>query len=427
MNTKEQQWQRLSDEVTRRGGNGNDVVEAYKELYSVHNEEGIATWLGGLFDPDIGGFYYSNSARDNEYGEYNGEKHYFLPDIESTNQATNFLMTTRMIGSCMELPEWMRKKIIAFNCSLQDPDDGFIYHPQWGKNIRQSRRGRDLMWSVAMEEKFNFKLPYPTANERLKAGLENPDKKDEIMASLPDYFKSRDAYNDYLCSFNWDEKAYAAGNTLAAQGDQIVAAGLADATVDFLNSIQNKDTGIWGKKTGYDATNGILKITCFYEMAKKPIPNPLAVAMSAMDCITLDTRCETVCWQYNAWYSVRNIINNLRTFGGEEGNKTADGIVTEMLRRAPDGIRATAKKVRTFVCDDGSYSYTPEFSSSTSQASRVSLGLKEGDVNATVINCTGVIHNSLRALELNGLYVPLFGKTGYEKFLSAVRLPKDGI
>ena len=35
------------------------------------------------------------------------------------------------------------KKMAEFNCSLQDPDDGYIYHPQWGKNITDHRRGRD--------------------------------------------------------------------------------------------------------------------------------------------------------------------------------------------------------------------------------------------------------------------------------------------
>ena len=140
--------------------------------------------------------------------------------------------------------------------------------------------------------------------------------------------------------------------------------------------------------------------------------------MFAMDCITRPTRVETVCWQYNAWYSVRNVIENLRKFGDD---RLADEIVAEMLRRAPAGIRASAEKVKTFTCDDGSYSYTPEFSSCTSQAQRVSLGLKEGDVNATLINCTGVIYNSLKALELIDYKVTPFDSTGLQKFLAAIR------
>ena len=415
MQNKDELWQRLADEATKKGGNGNDIVDAYKELYSAHSDR-ICTWLGGLFDSEIGGFYYSNSARDNEYHEIDGVKHYFLPDIESTNQATNFMQSSGMIKEFSEIPEWMRKKMIEFNCSLQDPNDGYIYHPQWGKNIKLSRRGRDMMWSVSMEEKFGFKLPYPTAIERLEEANKNADKKEEIMAVMPDHLKSKEAFLEYLNSLDWDNKAYAAGNFIAAQKMQIDAAGLMPTAVDFINSIQNPETGTWGNKTGYEAVNAILKIGAVYE--DNPMPNPMKVAMFAMDCITLPTRVDTVCWQYNAWYSVRNVIQNLRKFGD---HKSADEIVAEMLRRAPEGIRSSAEKVKTFTCDDGSYSYTPEYSSSTSQAARVSLGLKEGDVNATVINCTGVIINSLRALELKEFYVPVFDEQGFEKFLAAVK------
>ena len=142
-------WQRLCEEADKKGGNGAEIVDAYKYLYSVHSDR-LLTWLGGLFDSKIGGFYYSNSARDNEYQELDGVKHYFLPDIESTNQATNLLQSAGVIKEFSELPEWMRKKMAEFNCSLQNPDDGYIYHPQWGKNITDHRRGRDLMWSIAM-------------------------------------------------------------------------------------------------------------------------------------------------------------------------------------------------------------------------------------------------------------------------------------
>ena len=416
MNTKEKQWANLAAEVDRRGGDGVEVVKAYQELYSIHSDK-ICSWLGGLYDHEIGGFYYSNSARDNEYVELDGVKHYFLPDIESTHQATNFLKSSGMLDSYDELPPEMTKKLIDFTCSLQSPEDGYIYHPQWGKNIKLSRRGRDMMWAVEMEEKFGFKLPYPTAIERLSTAEKYSVKKEELLAVMPEHLRSREAFLSYLNSLDWDNKAYAAGNFVAAQVMQIEAAGLMPTAIGFINSMQNPQTGTWGNKTGYDAVNAILKISSIYQ--NHPIPNPMKVAMNAMDCITLPTRVETVCWQYNAWFSVRNVIQNLRKFGD---NKQADEIVAEMLRRAPAGIRASADKVKTFICDDGSYSYTPEFSSSTSQAKRVSLGLKEGDVNATVINCTGVIYNSLKALELIDYKVKPFDKQGLQKFLSAIRI-----
>ena len=414
MQNKEMLWQRLADEATKKGGNGADIVDAYKYLYSVHSDK-LLTWLGGLFDSEIGGFYYSNSARDNEYQEIDGVKHYFLPDIESTNQATNLLQNAGVINEFSELPEWMRKKMAEFNCSLQDPDDGYIYHPQWGKNITDHRRGRDLMWSVAMEEKFNFKLPYPTAIDRLKEAGENLDKREELIKNLPDHLKSKEAFLGYLESFDWDMRAYPAANTLSAQYAQVRAAGLDGVAYEFINSIQNPD-GTWGKLGGYHAVNAILKLGAVYD--NNPMPNPLGVANTAMDAIICDEPVGTVCWQYNAWFSLRNVLGNLRKFGDD---KSADGIVAEILKRAPKGIISTAEKVKTFACDDGSYSYTPEYSSCTSQGARVSLGLKEGDVNASVINCPSVIRNSLMALELEPFIVPIFGSDALEIFLSAVK------
>jgi len=424
MDTREKQWERLAKEVDRRGGDGKAVVEAYKELYSVHSEK-ICSWLGGLYDPEVGGFYYSNSARDNEYWEReDGTRHYFLPDIESTNQATNFLQSSGMIKEFDEVPTWMRDKLVEFCSSLIDPEDGYIYHPQWKKNIKLSRRGRDLNWAIAMEEKFNFKLPYPTAIERLKEGEDNPDKKEELLANMPDHLKSKEAFLEYLNSLDWVEKAYPAGNFVTAQGTQIIAAGLGDVAVEFLNSIQNPQTGTWGKFTDYEAINGLLKISGVYQQAERAFPHPLEAAMTAMNCLTLDVECGAVVWQYNAWYSIRNITENLRKFGGAEGCALADKIVTECLKRAPAAILSSAKKAQPFLCDDGAYSYTPPFSSCTSQAAFVSLGLKEGDVNATVINCTGIIYNSLRALDLVDFYVPLFDSHCFEIFLNEAKKPK---
>ena len=75
-------WEKLEQDVNERGADGEAFVEAMKDYYSIYTD-GFLSWLGALFDPKTGGFYYSNSARDNECAEYRGEICYFLPDIES--------------------------------------------------------------------------------------------------------------------------------------------------------------------------------------------------------------------------------------------------------------------------------------------------------------------------------------------------------
>ena len=54
-----------------------ETVLALGNLLDLYGDE-MYRWLARLYDPKIGGFYYSNSARD-----YEG----FLPDVESTAQA----------------------------------------------------------------------------------------------------------------------------------------------------------------------------------------------------------------------------------------------------------------------------------------------------------------------------------------------------
>jgi hypothetical protein len=51
------------------------------------------------------------------------------------------------------------------------------------------------------------------------------------------------------------------------------------------------------------------------------------------------------------------------------------------------------------------------------------MEVKEGDINATTINCQGVLLRSVDALGLTGLAPDIFGPKGYEVFLSALKKP----
>ena len=94
-----EKWAALEGFFNEKGADGAAIVRGFKELYTIYSDD-LPEWLAGLYDHGIGGFYYSNSARDNEP---------FLPDIESTNQALNLLLNTGMMKNCRELPEAMQK------------------------------------------------------------------------------------------------------------------------------------------------------------------------------------------------------------------------------------------------------------------------------------------------------------------------------
>ena len=50
------------------------AVKVLKDMYMLYDEN-VYIWMANLYDPDIGGFYYSNSGRNTQG---------FLPDLEST-------------------------------------------------------------------------------------------------------------------------------------------------------------------------------------------------------------------------------------------------------------------------------------------------------------------------------------------------------
>ncbi len=427
MNTKEMQWKRLSEEVNRKGGDGEAFVAAMKEQYAIHSRK-VLEWLAGLYDPNIGGFYYSNSARDNEFAELKGEKGRLLPDIESTNQALGFLESCCFYkeGDYSRLPEEMRNKIKEFVCSLEDPSDGFFYHPQWGKNITDNRRGRDHMWANEIRSNLHFDFPYPTAEERLAKISENISKGEDVAYEFPEHLKSKDAFVKYLNALDWKQKAYYSGNLISAQVSVIKASGLDKVAVDYLNSIQNKENGMWGERTGYDAVNAHMKISCFYEYSGNIIPNASNAVDTILDTLCSDIPTETVCWQYNTWYSIQNILKNLRKFGGEEGNREADEIVKKVIARAAEGVKANILKVKRFMKPDGSCSYTPPESACTSQGALVAIPhTNEGDVNATCINVFGTINRMYLAAELGDFVVPMFDDSDWEFFLDCLHRAKE--
>ena len=429
----EEKWGALKSEIDGRTQGGEELFLAIKDYYEVYDGR-LPYWLGSLYNAEIGGFHYSLSSRDNEEVTTDRGTFKLLPDIESSFQALSILSSSGMMKDFSELPEKMREGLKSFVCSLQDKDTGFIIHPQWrelmadveGKSgnadiMWKARRGRDMMWAEGICERLGFSLPYPTAYERLMC--ESEGEKTAASSDLPDYLLSRERLINYLDSLNWETDAYYAGNMVASQGRLFLAAGLADIAADYLTEKQNKESGLWGSVGGYAAINAYLKITGMYNELKLPIPNAHRAAESVIACATTEERAATVCYQYNVWYSVRNILNSLRTYGGTEGEEQALEITRKLLVTAPAAIRKTKEKLLTFKKADGSFSYYPHGTADHSQGMPVAIkGSNEGDLNASVICTTGITGNIFETLGLREFMIPLFGEGAFDKFKIAAKM-----
>jgi hypothetical protein len=106
----------------------------------------------------------------------------------------------------------------------------------------------------------------------------------------------------------------------------------------------------------------------------------------------------------------------------------ADKIDAEILRRAPEAIRASTKKISEFKKPDGSFSYFPHSTSCHSQGVLVAVpkpeggAPDEGDVNATVMSATSLTGDIYGTLMLNEYRIPLYSKEDLPIFIDALNL-----
>lgn len=431
----EASWAALAKEI---GGElGEKTVEALKEMYALYSDD-LISWFANLYDPAIGGYYYSNSARNTDG---------YLPDAESTEQALRFINSSGMLNGYFAnyaeaLPEEIGKQLVEFIYNLQDPN-GYFYHPQWSKaavDNRVSRRSRDLGHCVTILSAYGvtpkYKTPtgvggdefepvsYVSLTERLRSSSVSAVSKllavADSQTAVDPKLKDEKSFREYLDSLDVQNNSYSAGNTLTAFYSEIAYRdsvlkeegkdySLVDIMIEHLNSKQFEHNGLWHNETNYYAVNGLMKISGVYSKAGVPIPNSEKATRAAMNAITTDEEAGAVTDIYNTWYAVNRMFNIMSEYEGETGKARVAEMRAELLAKAPEAIRTTAKKLSAFKKNDGSFSYTPSYSSQNSQGMPVAVPkTNEGDVNATIICSSDILVYLYGALGLSSHKVPIY-------------------
>ena len=148
--------------------------------------------------------------------------------------------------------------------------------------------------------------------------------------------------------------------------------------------------------------------------------SPAEPFLCTRDGLVTDEFARTSCYNFNVWYSILNIMTNLRRFGGEDGAKEARAISDEILKDAPKYIRATKEKILTFRKEDGSFSILTNSTSPISQGMPVAVeGTNEGDVNAATLNSGGTCIRMYCCFGLD--MVPIYSEDSLGVFLDAVK------
>lgn len=419
-----QRWRELEKNLAAEMGadQAKEIVLALRELYSIYSKD-VVDWHANLYDPSVGGYYFSNSARENEG---------FLPDIESTMFALGSFRGLGMAGKFNNdifsaLPPFMKAQVGKFVKGLQDPN-GYFYHPQWGKEMTDShkpRRGRDLTMVTRIFEWLGMSPTYDTPHGVKGDGLLADGTPVEIrpQAAVPEspdggkvydpVLKDKESFLEYLSGFKIDldkpNTSYEVGSAFECQAPEILArdkeleaAGadyrLADILVEWFAKYQDPETGAFVNpdRIGLGAVNGILKIASAIHRVGRTFPYAVEAFRTARNVIVSDEEPNTVCWVLNPWYSLTVIMNNVAETSRRNNDYAAERQIAElraeMIKNYPEMIRATAKKLMKFRKPDGSFSYLKERTSHVSHEMPVAVsGTNEGDFNSTNICTAGIV------------------------------------
>ena len=451
MNTEELREEKFKKIEERIGGDlGKRVACALRDFYTLYTPD-MVDWLAGLYDPKIGGFYYSNNARDLDSLVYQGAEYKLRPDVESTQQALRVISDSGLAGEPHApytdvLPEWMKADIGRYVKGLQN-ENGFFYNPQWGvefTDTRISRRARDLMWSCDILSKLGLSPTYDTPTGIKGDGIDNngrpvegsckaegtaEDKEqNNHTAEIPAHLENREAFLNYLDGLYESMSSWGYGNTLTAQKGQIVyrdkqlaaegkEANMMSTVIEWLNSKQRAN-GLWEDDTNYDAVNGLMKISGVYSTAGVLVPNAERATLAAVEAISTREEPTSVCCIYNSWYAVSRMLNIIKSHGGEDGERIVSSIRHSLWNSAERDLKITREKLSVFKKPDGSFSYSPLYSSARSQRCPVTPDKSvEGDMNASCICSSDIVSYILSSLGIGDLTPPIFGPADTERML----------
>lgn len=363
----------------RYGSAGEEAAEALASMYL----PATADWIASMWDGNVGAFYYSASARDNDG---------FLPDSESTQQAIGLLEILGVISGNSQLPAGMRLKMGEFAYKLQAPD-GYFYHPQWKEMMLadpkrfSSRRGRDFgqcMW--LLKSVSGIEPRYPSATDNLRKVRQGST--DSSINFVPDHLRSREAFKKYLEEMDINVGSYAKGHALSSQAGQIKAAGFADICIDYLVSKQNPENGTWEEKVNINSINGVTKIGTALTSLGALIPNASVSFLSAISVALSDEPCLAVTAAYNPLWTIEQMLGGFSRAG-------MDAELTEaksaLYKNGKELITKLYQKLLPYYyTPESAFHYCNDGSSSTSQNAPASMGVLEGDMNATSLGVDSI-------------------------------------
>ncbi len=378
-------------------------------LNSLERIKGLFTtdmlcWLARLFDPETGGFYYSNSARDNEG---------FLPDIESTNQVLAILERSGVISSYDDMPSLIKREIAFFVSQREDNETGLFFHPQWKYEVSKShlpRLSRDFNAAHTLSSELSFNIS--STEDGSKKALIGLKKK-----GIVEYLSSKESLISFLEKMPLNHES---ASFLASQDCLIKSAGPADTVCDWLLSRQDPNTGFFDDHNERSSVCTFHALSWLFISCKRYIPNSDKAVSIILKHLTSD-HVGTVSYTSACWRSLNNILNNIKKYS-PESEDILSSINEEIYASSIKALKNTFDILSISRRADGSFSYMPDRATPLSQGMRVAAADKiEGDVNATLL-AVGTLISAYGSLELDAEKAPIYHPSDFAYFLENIKL-----
>ncbi len=441
-------WElKISQLTAKLGGNepaATGIVLALQQIRDSYNDDHkIPIWLANLYDPESGGFYYSNSARNAEG---------YLPDLESTAQALG-IVEAILVGYEGTLEDYfgeeISEKFVSFAKGLQD-ENGYFYHPQWTREAtdkNQARKNIDVLAALNILKLFGASPIYDTPNGVRGEGivapaarLTTPLRSSGICAAahvistadddiyIPAHLQSKEAFDSYLSTIKMVSDTTTACNTLIEEiplyleVDKMLAEkgesySLVDILTKSISGYQNKSTGLWAKGSdiSYAEIAELQSVVKVYNAIGKPIPYYSSIFSTIIRAMDFNEEIDNINDISNVWASLASVVGNITTYSDPRDTESVKYALSALYSTISTAIYSTYNELVPFVKDDYSFSSLPGGSDATSHGMTVALfRMDEGDVNATILATKNIYLSMFKVLDVG--YVPIFGSADQMMF-----------
>ncbi len=430
-------WNLKLSQITEKLNGDEDkassIISELKKFCDIYNlDYETVKWLVNLYDPETGGFYYSNSARNN-IG--------YLPDIDSTYKA---LIISKSIaeGYGGTLKEFLGEKIsngiIAFVKNMQNSEDGYFYHTQWSQNLinkNQERKDNDVIAATNILALLGAQPTYDTPNGVKGEGRNTPASKltntlsessmlsvSRVVASaeseiyIPPHLRSKESFTAYLEELKIRSDTVAVCEALYAEiplyreRDKVLEQEdadyrLVDLVMNYIKQTQNSDTGLWsGDSVSYEEIEELISIVKLYNVFGEAVPHHYQIIKTIASFMRFNTEIDDIGVISKVWLSLATVIENIITYGYEyEVNMSLENLYSDI-----DGlIRITKEQLLNFKKTYGSFSVT--FSGDDSEYLGMPVAaprIKEGNINGTFIALNDIYLSVFKVLNVG--YIPMF-------------------